>query len=252
IDALNLNKFKILRGLVDREGEAVTISFIYSSQEAIASDIKSEAGVLLLDKSSVAELAEAVRQKIAEIEKELAAIESFTVFVKQNSLSIDPQNISYNQDETLQFKELEMPVFGLRVSGAFDPSVRKFVNVSHALYSTSDIDFQEYFEELAGRHLSAHFGQQGLSVQNSQIILIYPFRSIAAEGISLEGFSFSFNYDYVTEILSSVKRQGSDEVISEITISDLKALAAELRVAAEAQEEAEAAASEAVDTNQES
>ncbi|MDH5597246.1 MAG: hypothetical protein OEY44_04020 [Candidatus Peregrinibacteria bacterium] len=246
IDALNLNKFRILRGLVDREGDAVTISFIYSSQEAIASDIKSEAGVLLLDKSPVAELAGAVRQKIAEIEKELAAIESFTVFVKQNNLSIDPQNISYNQDETLQFKELEMPVFGLRVSGAFDPTVRKFVNVSHAIYSASDIDFREYFEGLAERHLSAHFGQQGLSVQNSQLVIIYPFRSIAVEGMSLEGIRFSFNYDYASEVLSNVKRQGSDEVIAQSSISELKSLAAKLRAAAEAN------AIEAADTEEES
>ena len=226
LDKLNLNQFEIKNALVSRPDKVdpAKISFKYHSGTKMATEIKTDAGVALLNQTEIDELADSVVAEIQRVETELSVIGDFVTYTKLNDLYIDAEDITYTPQGTLSFRNLELLPLELKVSGIYDPVSRQFQSVTHSQLSSQNIGVKEYFEALVDQLVSNLLQSNGFAISPGQIQASYPFEVIKVSQLNIGGYTFDFEVNLEEQTAEKVVREGSGAIIPSLTFAELKGL----------------------------
>jgi hypothetical protein len=225
LDLVNLNRFHVKQALIPRKDkdESVNISFDFSTVTGEVTNVVSQEGVTLFEKTTAKDLVVQVLAKILEVEKQIRAVGDFTSFVEDNDLSIAPKDIVYTEDGMIYFNNLELLSLGLKASGQYNPETKLFVTVTNPLLSGQNVKIKDYFKQLADQTVLTYMRAKGFILFIDQIQSTYPFESIVINRLNIAGTLYSFKLDMTNDKALEVRREGDSVVIDELSLEDLKA-----------------------------
>lgn len=229
MDELNLNQFHIDTALIPRPDsqDAISIQFDYHSGKNEATNIRTEEGVNLLEKVPVNELADKVIEKIAQVEKEVKVVGDFNELALEYNCSVDPGKIRYTSEGMLAITNLEFSLYGLKMSGTYNPDSREFTSVTNDLLTSQNISLGDYLKLLVEEYVVAYMQSKGYPTTASQILTGFPYEEIEISQLQVGNLLLDFKLDINENRALNVSGNGLEAPVSEINVTDLPTLVPE-------------------------
>lgn len=224
VNAVTLTEFKVTEAHIYNPTDPknpIKLKFDYNSSVKNVYNVflpqtsKTIPGILPLN-----ELSETILENVIAAYEKIEAEKSLQSVFEQNSLTLEGSNIVIESAENIQITGFRIKTLPLTVNGVYNLNTKKFVTISHELYSSGNIGIEEYFTELANLFVIDFLNKNNISVSREQIEMEYPFYIIKINNYIAGDQTFSFEIDISSNRLKNITLIETGVKVNSMTFSE--------------------------------
>jgi hypothetical protein len=146
---------------------------------------------------------------------------------EDKSLNLEGSDVTVDDVNNIQINNFHLITLPLTVDGTYNLNTKKFVIVSHELYSANNIGIEEYFTGLAYLFIIDFLEKNDISVSENQIEIQYPFNTIRINDYEAGEQIFSFTLDINSNRLKNITLEETGVTVDSMTFNEFSLITAQ-------------------------
>jgi hypothetical protein len=231
LDAVTLTRFNITEAYIENPTDPknpIELQFDYnSSAKSVSNIFMVEPAQTISGTFPLNQFAQNILEGVIAEQQKQEAEEGLKNLFEDKSLNLEGSDVTVDDVNNIQINNFHLITLPLTVDGTYNLNTKKFVIVSHELYSANNIGIEEYFTGLAYLFIIDFLEKNDISVSENQIEIQYPFNTIRINDYEAGEQIFSFTLDINSNRLKNITLEETGVTVDSMTFNEFSLITAQ-------------------------